>query len=128
MRAAQAPPGGCGGSLAPRAAVLKKRKEQEAIAAMEREDGSMESMLRPLIMLRQAGHGGQVLKVCQLGLGRPTGWAVGLLLEGAGRAACSGASACHSYCLFNVCLFRDSIAGCVAGVAELHPGAAAACV
>jgi hypothetical protein len=52
-----------GTTIAARAAEFAQRRVQDAIAAFEEADGSSKSMLRPLGMLRQAGHGGQVLQV-----------------------------------------------------------------
>lgn len=50
-------------TLAMRAAELRKRRLEDALVAFDAADGSAKSMLRPLVMLRQAGHGGQVLQV-----------------------------------------------------------------
>jgi hypothetical protein len=55
---------GGSGSIALRAAEVRQRRVQDAITAFEASDCSAKSMLRPLVMLRQAGHGGQVLQVC----------------------------------------------------------------
>jgi hypothetical protein len=54
---------GSGTTIAARAAEFAQRRVLDAIAAFEEADGSSKSMLRPLGMLRQAGHGGQVLQV-----------------------------------------------------------------
>lgn len=56
---------GGSGSIALLAAALRQRSVEGAIAAFEAADGSAKSMLRPLNLLRQAGHGGQVLQVCR---------------------------------------------------------------